>query len=82
MAKAGLSVEQHIKLGIALSSAHHLLSDANITVSNYQSKNCHAVRKLIRAIDALGSARSELDSDYHRKITDEQFAKYGHVYYK
>ena len=82
MAKAGLSVEQHIKLGMALSSAHHILSDANITVSNHVSKNCRAVRKLIRAIDTLGSVRSELDSDYHRKITDGQFAEYGHVYYK
>jgi hypothetical protein len=82
MAKAGLSVEQHIKLGMALSSAHHLLSNANITVSNYESKNCRAVRKLIRAIDALGSARSELDSDYHCKITDDQFTEHGHVYYK
>ena len=38
-------------------------------------------KKLETVLSKLDSAKSELDNDYHAIATDQDFQKYGHVYY-
>ena len=78
----GISVTQHLALGKDLSKVVETLMAVSVFVSNNYGKSSRAIKRLDAARKALDSVRSELDSDYHRQITDEQFKKYGHVYYK
>ena len=78
----GISVAQHLTLGKDISKVVETLRAVDIFVSNNYGKTSRAIKRLETALKALDSVRSELDSDYHRQITDEQFKKYGHVYYE
>ena len=78
----GISVAQHLVLGKDLSKVVETLMAVTIFVGNNYGKSSRAIKRLDAARKALDSVRSELDSDYHRQITDEQFKEYGHVYYK
>jgi hypothetical protein len=78
----GISVEQHLALGKDISKVVETLMSVNVFVSNNYGKTSRAIKRLDAALKALDSVRSELDSDYHRQITDKQFKEYGHVYYK
>ena len=78
----GISVTQHLALGKDLSKVVETLMAVSVFVSNNYGKSSRAIKRLDAARKALDSVRSELDSDYHRQITDEQFKKYGYVYYK
>ena len=78
----GISVAQHIVLGKEISKVVETLMRTSIFVANNYGKTTRAVKRLDSARKHLDSFRSELDSDYHRQITDEQFSKHGHVYYK
>jgi hypothetical protein len=78
----GISVTQHLALGKDLSKVVETLMAVSVFVSNTYGKTSRTIKRLDAARKALDSVRSELDSDYHRQITDEQFKEYGHVYYK
>jgi DNA-binding CsgD family transcriptional regulator len=78
----GISVTQHLSLGKDISKVVETLMAVTIFVGNNYGKSSRAIKRLDVARKALDSVRSELDSDYHRQITDEQFKKYGHVYYR
>ena len=78
----GISVAQHLVLGKDISKVVETLMAVTIFVGNNYGKTSRAIKRLDAARTALDSVRSELDSDYHRQITDEQFKEYGHVYYR
>ena len=70
-------------LATQLISADETLRDAFFTTIQPAFGKSHpASRALLRAIRVMEQARSELDTEYHKATSDEQYKKEGHVYYK
>ena len=75
--------EEHVELGRRFCAA---LDELNYIASEVQEKfgqSSRAYTKMRSGIKSISiSTRSQLDDEYHKVTSPEQFVKEGHVYYK
>jgi hypothetical protein len=76
-----MGLQDHLTLADSVRPMYYELQRIYVFVANNMGKTKKAARKARQALNALDSVRCELDSEYHRIITDSTFHKYGHIYY-
>jgi hypothetical protein len=76
-----MTVEEHVKLAEFIRNTFNELQKTHIDVSYRYGKTSKITKKLGTVLDKLNGAKSELDNAYHAIATNEDFDKYGHVYY-
>jgi hypothetical protein len=73
--------EEHVELAKILSCVRPALQQALITTGNKLGVTSKAHKNICKVMNVYDSARSALDSEYHRVTSNTQFADKGHVYY-
>jgi len=76
-----LTLEEHVELAEFIRSTYNKFQILHIDLSNRYGKTSKVSKKLGTVLDKLNGAKSELDNAYHVVATNEDFDKYGHVYY-
>ena len=83
MKRVKLTHEQHVVLAKQLAEASEALQDAYFTfVQPAFGKTHPASKPLLRVIRTMVAVRRELDTEYHKVTSNDQFISKGHVYYK
>jgi hypothetical protein len=75
------TLEEHIELAEFIRSTYNKFQMLHIDLSYRYGKTSKVSKKVRTVLDKLDGAKSELDNAYHIVATNEDFAKYGHVYY-
>jgi L-lysine 2,3-aminomutase len=73
-----ITLETHFELAKDMQKAADSLRAVHIKLTNQKPLN----KSVLKAWDAFTFLRSELDKDYHSKISEEEFRKYKHIYYQ
>ena len=76
-----LTLDEHIELAEFVRNTYNKLQTTHVELANRYGKTSKVTKKLGAVLDKLDGAKSELDNEYHRIATDNDFNKYGHVYY-
>lgn len=81
-----MSLDEHIETANDLAIALHHLSKVFFRCQNHYNKSSRLMKLLYKVCPGLLNGvfvqiQSELDNEYHRFINDEEFKKYGHIYY-
>ena len=83
MKKSSMTVEEHLELAKKVREARALMEDIAFTLQKHIPKGSRACKTAFNILyPQFDNLRSSLDHDWHELITDEQFAEYGHIYYK
>lgn len=84
--KSGLTLEEHLEIAKELSIvSHHLGKLFHKLQDHYRITS--RLMKIFRKITPGNlnglfiQIQSELDNDWHKLINDDEFKKYGHIYY-
>ncbi|MDQ1275064.1 MAG: hypothetical protein QG610_637 [Euryarchaeota archaeon] len=81
-----LTIEEHLEISRELSIVAHYLSSIFNKLQRHYNKSSRLM-KLLRKITPLFlgglfiQIQSELDTEWHRAINNNEFNKYGHIYY-
>jgi hypothetical protein len=81
MTKKRLTLDQHLEKAVAVRMINTGLHDLFLECANKFGVTHKITRSIAKAKDSFDAARSELDNEYHRICGDENFFKYGHIYY-
>ena len=81
MSAKKLTVDEHLKLASKARQLRDLLVDISMQCSRDLGKNHASTNALRRMHRSFDTARSAMDSEWHKLINDDQFARYGHIYY-
>ena len=74
--------EEHVELAKDVCRINDELHNLFYELQNRYGKSSRMCKKLQAAIKAFGiSVRSQLDDEYHKVTSGEQFVDKGHVYY-
>lgn len=81
-----MSTEEHLQTADDLAIALHHLGLVFHRCQEHFPKTSRLMRLLQKVAPGFLNGiftqiKSELDSDYHRTITDEEFKRLGHIYY-
>lgn len=81
-----MPLEVHIENANDLAIAQHHLSKVFFRCQEHYPKTSSLMKKLWKVLPSnmasiFTSIFSELDDEYHKIISDEQFDQYGHIYY-
>ena len=76
-----LTVLEHIALADIVRNAINNFGTAYVNLSNKHGKTSRVSKKMGAALNKLKDAQAALDSEYHIVATNDDFEKYGHVYY-
>lgn len=81
-----MTLEEHMETADDLAIAAHHLNKAFFKCQEHYPKSSKLMRLLYRILPSapngiFAQTKSELDSEYHKVITDREFGKYGHIYY-
>ena len=83
----GMSLEDHLKTADDLAIAKEHLGRAFFRVQEFYPRSSKLMKQFYRLLPgtlqgAWTQLKSELDDEYHRLITDDQFKELGHIYYR
>lgn len=83
-----MTLQEHIDCAKDLSIAGHHLRRLALRIQKHYPKSHRLCKLAFRMLPGAFSSKwfmdikSELDSEYHKVITDRDFEKYGHIYYE
>jgi hypothetical protein len=81
MTKPKLTFDEHLDKAVAIRMINTTLRNLHVEFSR-KFGNTHKITRKVQATRAnFESVKSGLDSEYHRICGDENFSKYGHIYY-
>ena len=78
---AGMSLEEHIEHAKIVAVLGQALRETTKQCQESYGKTHKTTKRMERLLADFESARSELDNEYHKVASDEDFTKYGHIYY-
>lgn len=76
-----LTTEEHVQQAEELKRCIESIENIARTMSFRHGKTCRSVLRLRSALDRLYRAKAALDDEYHAVTSNDNFIKYGHVYY-
>ncbi len=81
-----MTLEEHMETADDLAIATHHLTKIFFKCQEHYPNTYRLMKLLYKVLpDTLNGIftqiKSELDSEYHKIINDEQFKQYGHIYY-
>lgn len=76
-----LTLDEHMELADFIRSTYNKFQHLHIELSDKYGKTSRVAKKIGTVLEKLDGAKSELDNEYHRVVTDKEFEQYGHVYY-
>lgn len=80
-----MPLAEHIKTADDLAIATHHLTKIFFRCQEYYPISSRLMKLLQRVLPGAGGVfiqiKSELDTEYHKLITDDEFKKYSHIYY-
>jgi len=82
-----MPLEEHLKTADDLAIAAHHLTRAFMRSQKYFYKTSRLMKYMFKFLSnslvhgPWSVVKSELDDDYHKVISDEEFAEHGHIYY-
>jgi hypothetical protein len=81
-----MTLKDHLETADDLAIAAHHLTRAFFRCQRHYCKTGRLMRLFWKLLPntltgTFSRLKCELDSDYHRLITDEQFKEHGHIYY-
>ena len=81
MTKPKLTLDEHLDQAVAIRMINNTLRNLHVEFSR-KFGNTHKITRKVQATRAnFESVKSGLDSEYHRICGDENYSKYGHIYY-
>lgn len=85
--KPKMTLEDHLELAADFAGMHHYINRVFFRMQNHYPKSSSMMRFMFRILPTnlmskFQAVKYELDSDYHSVITEEEYQKYGHVYYR
>jgi hypothetical protein len=78
---AGMSLEEHIEHAKIVAVLGQALREATDQCRKSYGCTHKTTKRMERLLSNFDRARSELDREYHKVASNEDFFKYGHVYY-
>ena len=81
-----MPLAEHMKTADDLAVATHHLTKIFFRCQEYYPKSSRLIKLLSRVLPGtlngvFTQIKSELDTEYHKLITDAAFDEYGHIYY-
>jgi hypothetical protein len=81
MTKSKLTFDEHLDKAMTIRMINTTLRNLHVEFSR-KFGNTHKITRKVQATRAnFESVKSGLDSEYHKVCGDENFSKYGHIYY-
>jgi hypothetical protein len=77
-----LTHAEHVRLGAKVRATQAEISEIYFAVQKAFGKSHPAARTISKIMRNWQTAKSDLDTEYHRVTTGEQFQTQGHVYYE
>jgi hypothetical protein len=77
----GMTLEEHLERAKIVVMLGETLRETTNQCRNSYGKTHKTTKRMERLLADFESARSELDNEYHKVASDEDFVKYGHIYY-
>jgi hypothetical protein len=77
----GMTLAEHIERAKIVVMLGQTLRETTRQCQESYGKTHKTTKRMERLLADFESARSELDNEYHKVASNEDFAKYGHVYY-
>lgn len=81
MTKKKLTLDEHLNNAVAVRMIYTGLHDLYMECAKKFGVTHKITRNIAAAKNKFDGARSKLDNEYHRICNDENFSKYGHIYY-
>ena len=81
-----ISLKEHLKMANHLMIASFHIEKIYEKFSKHYPKTSPLIKTILKAHPYMlggifGRLKNELDTEYHKVISDEEFKKYGHIYY-
>jgi hypothetical protein len=77
----GMTLAEHLERAKIVVMLGQALRETTKQCQESYGKTHKTTKRMERLLADFESARSELDNEYHKVASDEDFTKYGHIYY-
>jgi len=78
----GFTFDEHLTFATILRQTDDNFVKLYWAINERYGKSSHLGKKAISALEKLNTIKCELDTEYHKVCSDENFKKYGHIYFE